>query len=74
MSEKTDSTKTKSIKKRSKLDKATMIENSKEKQDELEFEKKKMAEYVNTKKASKELRHLKAIQAKSEIQIAKVMA
>lgn len=73
MSEGTDKLKGKKGEKLDKLDQATIIENINERQDELDFEKKKMSEYVKTKKASKELRHLKQVQAKSEKQIAKVM-
>ena len=73
MSEGTDKEKDKKSQKGGKLDQATIIENINEREDELEFEKKKMEAYVKTKKASKELRHLKLIQAKSERQIAKVV-
>ena len=73
VSERTDKTKGNKGEKGAKLDQATIIENINERQDELDFEKKKMEEYVKTKKASKELRHLKQVQAKSERQIAKAV-
>lgn len=73
VSEKTDKTKGNKSEKGIKLDQATIIENINEREDELDFEKKKMEEYVKTKKATKVLKHLKEVQAKSERQIAKVV-
>ena len=45
---------------KNKVDSAT-VKNAKDRTKELESEKKKMEQYVNNNKASKELRHLKAL-------------
>ena len=73
MSEGTDKLKLKASAKSSKLDQATILENINERQDELDFEKTKMAEYVKTKKAAKELKHQKQVKAQTDRQLAKAV-
>lgn len=47
--------------KKSRLDESTIIENMNERSDELEFEKKRMNEYLKVKKAKKENKEVKKL-------------